>query len=505
VGESFAREVSTTASRAFFRASSAGKIQAMRRDPLERLSIRAALGLGFGLVLGLWIFTGYVLTARIAEIEARTAEITARYLRAQDVLSAVRQQINSSAIVLRDALLDPGEEARARYRDRLEQSFAGIVGQLDGYQPVAPGVPEQQIARLRSEVEALRGVTLAVLSAATADPAAQPFEMLAGRTSPRRAAAIALSDEVRTVNRRALVEHQMATAAIHRAAEQQWWYGLGAALAATLAIAFVAIVYAGRLEDRLRRGREKDARYARDLQRLSSRLVEAQEEERRSIARELHDEVGQVLSAVAVEMQVAERVLHKPDEALRALGEAQQLADGAIRAVRDLSLLLRPTMLDDLGLGAAIDWLLRGLARRHDMQVELVQTGLAGRLPASIEVAAFRIAQEGLTNVARHAKAGWCVVRLESDGMTLRLSVEDDGIGLDASASARPDRRRGLGLVGIRERVADFEGRFSVSSRPPQGTCLRVQLPLARAWARDSAAPETATPGLLDQAKVVHG
>jgi signal transduction histidine kinase len=343
-----------------------------------------------------------------------------------------------------------------------------------------------------------------VLSAATSDPAAEPFEMLAGRTSPRRAAAIALSEEVRIANRRALVEHQLATAAIHRAAEQQWWYGLGAALAATLVIAFVAIAYAGRLEDRLRRGRENEARHAHDLQRLSSRLVDVQEEERRNIARELHDEVGQVLSAIAVEAQVAERALDRPDEALRALAETQELADRAMGAVRDISQLLRPPMLDDLGLGAAIDWLLRGLARRHDVQVELLQTGLTGRLPASIEVAAFRIVQEALTNVARHARARRSVVRLESDGMTLTLSVEDDGIGLDASASACPERRRGLGLVGIRERVADFEGTFSVSSRPGQGTSLRVHLPLARGWARDSAAAP-AEPGPLDQASVVHG
>jgi signal transduction histidine kinase len=475
----------------------------VRRDPLERLSIRTALGLGFGLVLGLWLFTGYVLTARIAEIEARTAAITRRYLHAQDVLSAVRQQINASAIVLRDALLDP-KETQDRYRRQLEAGFAGIVSQLDGYEPVMAGVPEEQMARLRSEVEALRGLTLAVLSAATSDPAAEPFEMLAGRTSPRRAAAIALSEEVRIANRRALVEHQLATAAIHRAAEQQWWYGLGAALAATLVIAFVAIAYAGRLEDRLRRGRENEARHAHDLQRLSSRLVDVQEEERRNIARELHDEVGQVLSAIAVEAQVAERALDRPDEALRALAETQELADRAIGAVRDISQLLRPPMLDDLGLGAAIDWLLRGLARRHDVQVELLQTGLTGRLPASIEVAAFRIVQEALTNVARHARARRSVVRLESDGMTLTLSVEDDGIGLDASASACPERRRGLGLVGIRERVADFEGTFSVSSRPGQGTSLRVHLPLARGWARDSAAAP-AEPGPLDQASVVHG
>jgi signal transduction histidine kinase len=477
----------------------------MRRDPLERLTIRAALGLGFGLVLGLWIFTGYVLTTRLAETETQTAEITRRYMRAQDILSAVRQQINLSSIVLRDALLDPSEAAQARYRRRLEEGYQAIAEQLDGYRPIGNQQTDEQLARLRSEVHDFRQVTLQVLAEARSNPSLPASDLLARHIAPRRSTAIALSDELRALNRNAFVEHQMATAGIHRDAERQWWYGLGAALFATLAIAFLAIVYAGRLEDRLRRGRDREARHALDLQRLSARLVEAQEEERRSIARELHDEVGQVLSAISVEVELAERALRKPDEAARALAEVQQLADGAIQTVRDLSQLLRPTMLDDLGLGAAIDWLLRGMARRHVLQVELLQTGLTERLPANLEVAAFRIAQEALTNVARHARAHHCTVRLDADRERLMVTIQDDGIGFDLATASRTDGRKGLGLVGIRERARDLDGTLVVDSQPGRGTRVMVTLPIAAMAPDENRSTDPAPHAAMNRASMAHG
>ena len=161
----------------------------MQRDPLERLSIRAALGLGFGLVLGLWVFTGYALTGRMAEIEVQTSALTARYLRAQDVLSATRSQVNVSSILLRDALLDPDRTAQARYRQRLEDNYRIIAEALDSYIPIVePDGNAARIDQLRAEVAAFRRVTFEVLDAHYADdsdvavrPARQPH-----RPAPRR-------------------------------------------------------------------------------------------------------------------------------------------------------------------------------------------------------------------------------------------------------------------------------------------------------------------------------
>jgi len=478
----------------------------MQRDPLERLSIRAALGLGFGLVLGLWVFTGYALTGRMAEIEVQTSAVTARYLRAQDVLSATRSQVNVSSILLRDALLDPDPDARPRYRQRLEDNYRTIDEALDSYIPIVePDGNSARVSQLRTELAAFRAVTFEVLNAHYADASMSPSDLLASRISPRRAAAIAISDEIRAFNREALLQHQIATAAIHRTAERQWWLGLGGALAATLAIALLAILYAGRLEDRLRGERDKDARHTRDLQRLSARLVSAQEEERRSISRELHDEVGQLLTAIKVELQLARATLHAHGEATASLDDLQHLTDGALRTVRDLSQLLRPAMLDDLGLSAAIDWLLRGLARRHHVQGELFQEGMAHRLDTDTEVAVFRIVQEALTNIARHAHATRCAVRLVRRGSLLSVSIEDDGAGFNRDIVAQQDFRHGLGLIGIRERVIQCEGTLAIDSSPGRGTRIEVTLPVPPTPASKSA-EEIEAAGLgIEAPRVSHG
>jgi len=480
----------------------------VRRDPLERLTIRAALVLGFGLVVGLWLFTGYAFTSRLSEIERQTSEVTRRYLQAQDVLSTIRRQLNVSAIALRDALLDPDPANAARHLQRLEGSYNATGEALDTYQPVLETRAEPlELDRLRREIAEYRKVTLEVFSAYQADRSTPAVRLLEEWITPRRSAAIAVSDEIHALNRSALVQHQMATAEIHRAEDQRWWRRIGWALAGTIGIAFLAVLYAGRLEDRLRGERDKDAQHTRDLQRLSARLVAAQEEERRSIARELHDEVGQVLTAIKVDLQIAQRSLDARGHDTQALSDLQDMTDGALGTVRNLSHLLRPTMLDDLGLGAAIDWQLRSLARRHNVAVELVQEGLTERLDPDTEVAAFRIVQEALTNVARHARATRCTVRISHAGERLVISVTDDGCGFDAAAVERRGERWGLGLIGLRERVAEREGTLSIDSAPGQGTRVVVELSL-RAGASAAATVEAdaqPTGVTLAAAKVSHG
>ena len=128
------------------------------------------------------------------------------------------------------------------------------------------------------------------------------------------------------------------------------------ALATSLGIALLATFYAGRLEDRIRRQRAKDVQNTRDLQHLSAKLLNAQEEERRSIARELHDEVGQALTAIKVELAMAQRAIDGAGGAATALDDARSIADGVLHTVRDLSHLLHPALLDDLGLAAATEW-----------------------------------------------------------------------------------------------------------------------------------------------------
>ena len=294
---------------------------------------------------------------------------------------------------------------------------------------------------------------------------------------PKREGVMRVSEEIQALNRSAFVQQQLDIASLYRATQQRVWQTVGLALAASIAIAFLATLYAGRLEQRLQRQRARDVETARDLQRLSSQLLTAQEEERRSIARELHDEVGQVLTAIKVELAIAERSLQAAGGNTASLHDARVITDGALHTVRDLSRLLHPSMLDDLGLPATIDWYLKGFGRRHGVRIELLHNGMEERLPPETEAAVYRIVQEALTNVAKHAQATTCRVFLQRLTNTVLVTIEDDGVGFRPEEVNQPGASRGIGLVGIRERVAQLRGELRLESGPGKGTRLTVEVP----------------------------
>lgn len=447
-----------------------------RSSPLERLSIRAALALGIAVTLGLWLFTSYTFTRRIDDVQRQATAVASRYTRAQELLSTVRAQVLVSSVRVRDALLNPDPASLAGYREQLEAIQLVINNALDAYEPVLDTAPGQDHVRnLRAEVNQFHLTSLAVLAESAAPSNSMVRDLLNRRIIPRREAAVKISEDIQGLNRLAFVRQQADIAEIHRVAETQSWRRLGIALATSLVVLLIAATYSGRLEARLRRQMERDSRMTRELHDATMKLIGAQEDERRIIARELHDEVGQVLTALQVELGLAHRQLQAAGVSADPLVEAQSLADGALSTVRDLSQLLRPAALDDLGLPAAIDASLRGLARRHEIKVELSQSGMTDRLAPETEIAAYRIVQEALTNVARHATAGHCRVRLMRLPDSLRVEVEDDGRGFDPAAE--PRQAGGFGLIGMRERAAMLGGQLSIFSAPGAGTRLFVELP----------------------------
>jgi signal transduction histidine kinase len=160
------------------------------------------------------------------------------------------------------------------------------------------------------------------------------------------------------------------------------------------------------------------------------------------------------------------------------LDDARAISESVLNTVRDMSHLLHPSLLDDLGLAVAVDSYLKGFTKRQGVQAELVTERMNERLQPETEVTAYRIVQEALTNVAKHAQASSCRVYLQRLANTLLVTVEDDGIGFDMTATDRIDREHRLGLIGIRERVSRLGGRLLLESAPGKGTRLTVELPV---------------------------
>lgn len=462
----------------------------MTRPPLRGVTIKAALLVGFSLTLGLWAFTGYDFARRMAAVEDESAAIAARYMQAQEQLAGVRAQVLLASVFVRDALLDPAPDEAGLYARQLEASYEAIDRALDGYEPVHGTPPERErLAQLRDEIDNFRTTTMNVLAAKRREPGADARTLLNREVVPRREAAVRVSEDVQALNRSAFIQHQTDITRLHRLAERQTWQRLGLALLGSLAIALLATVYAGHLESRLWRQMAENDRHTRALQHLSTRVIGAQELERRTIARELHDEVGQLLTAMKVELAMAQRAVDADRAAPGLLDEARTIADGALHTVRDLSQLLHPALLDDLGLAAAVDWQAATFTRRHGVPVHVAQEGLGERLPPETELAAYRIIQEALTNVARHARATRCDVRIRRLPSSLEIIIEDNGVGFEPVSVERGDPGRGLGLLGMRERATQLDGELSLHSTPGAGTRVHVRLPLHPAAAGASAPP----------------
>jgi PAS domain S-box-containing protein len=220
---------------------------------------------------------------------------------------------------------------------------------------------------------------------------------------------------------------------------------------------------------------------------LALRVLQVQEDERRAVARDLHDEIGQALSALKLNLLSLRRDATDP---ARVVGDSLQIADEVLQHVRDIALSLRPVALDDLGLGAAVQWYVEQTAARTGLELScIIDPALPAASPAT-EIACFRVLQEALTNVHRHARATRAAVRLSWDGTGLELAVNDDGMGFNPAEVSHDGNTHAdhMGLIGIRERASLLRGEATVRSAPGAGCEVRVRFPLAVAADRSTAA-----------------
>jgi len=217
---------------------------------------------------------------------------------------------------------------------------------------------------------------------------------------------------------------------------------------------------------------ERDALRARYV----SGVIAAQEDERKRISRELHDSTSQSLTSLLVGLKGLANKCDHPEVRQRA-EELRAVTAQTLDEVHELALQLRPSVLDDLGLPAALERYVADWRGRHGIAVDLAVSGLAQRLPAEVETALYRIVQESLSNVARHAEARTASVLIECRHGTLRAIIEDDGRGFDPERAGRAEQR--LGLYGIRERAELLGGKLTIESEPGHGASLYVEIPLA--------------------------
>jgi len=429
---------------------------------------RRIVWIGFGGLLALMLFaTGdtFVVMRQVKESEAQVRE---SYLKRTQALDQLRTRIFESAIVVRDFLLSTNQADAASQKQNWTQLREQTDRILAGTDFASSEMSSPASHELGSQLQEYWNLFESILGRDASHRAR--VAQLAGR----RMSLLSLLDGIDQVNKLELASGNTEIERRFDSLRLRLLITLGIIFVVGVALAIVSSKRMVGLEAELHTRLDERARAHRALQDLSARLVSVQEQERRAIARELHDEVGQSLSALLMEAGSAIATIPPAaPETRRHMESIRKLAETSVQVIRNMTLLLRPSMLDDLGLVPALEWQAREVSKRTGMRVQITADETADTVPDEHRTCIYRVVQEALHNCARHAHARNVKVQVSQTAEGVELTVTDDGHGFDTR------RVRGLGLLGMEERVHHLGGAFQVDSRPGEGTTINVHLPLA--------------------------
>lgn len=422
----------------------------------------------------LLIYTSVATTSRKAEeIYAQIDALNSHHRQVENKLRRLRADVHLSGIYIRDYLLDTDQEEVPEYRQHLtelRQSHAATVMEL---RELLPAGAAPQMDNLEKRLDEYWQTFDPLFQWSMYEKIMRSARFLRREVLPRREAVLAITKDIEQLNSASLATQRAEVSRRLIAFRDDLHLRLQRTLLLGLLVALVAVLRLRALERRSERQRIHAEKAEREMRLLSQQLVAAQEEERKKLTRELHDHVGQMLTALRLEIGRADRARGASDTQLGlAIAEAKRLLDTILRSVRDLVMGLRPSMLDDFGLQPALEWHIRDFRRRFGIPVHLTLAGDLDALRDQYRTCVYRIVQEALTNCARHAQATRVEASVRYEQNTLDLAIADDGVGID------PKRARGMGLIGIEERVRELHGTFRVGARHPGGTELRVSIPV---------------------------
>jgi signal transduction histidine kinase len=424
--------------------------------------------IGFVGLLGLMVLIAVDSGRMLRSVAATSATLRQESRDRDALLDQLRSDIYQSGTIVRDYLLETEDAGADLQKSDLESVRARIDDTLRRYEQTFPQSERAAFRDLQAHVDSYWQSLAPALQWSSASRRSSGSDYLHNVILPRRAEIVELADQVTARNERDLDDGEDRLQALQAHFRQR-----------VTIISVVALILGGILASiiihRMRHlERQAEARYReveearRELRKLSDRLVTAQEEERRNLSRELHDEIGQSMSAMLLDLT---RLASAPPESAvlrERLAATRRTAETCVGMVRNMALLLRPSMLDDLGLIPALRWQAREVARRTGLPVKVVADDIADNLQDPQRTCLYRFVQEGLNNCAKHSRATQVrvVVREEADGIS--VSVQDNGIGFN------PRQEKGMGLLGMEERVERLGGQFFVESQAGHGTLLSM-------------------------------
>jgi signal transduction histidine kinase len=434
---------------------------------------RLILAVGLGGMLLVMFAAGIDAIRVLHALRQQSGLIRADALARTGTLVSIRTKILLSDTFVRDYLMDPDGDRSAEDNRALRRTWADVQQGLDAY-AASPSIQDAEMAaRLRQMSERYWKSISPSLTWSDRQRRTSGLAFYNSAVLPGRVSILEITAQMDGANSRQAADEESRMAARFGNLRSELLWTFVVSLGAAMVLALCSALYISRLEReaRIRYGQVAAGRI--EMAKLSQRLVAAQELERKSISRELHDEVGQSLNALLVDAgNLQKRIPENDAQSRELLNSIRRLADTCVNEIRDIALLLRPSMLDDLGLTAAIQWQAREVSRRTGLSVKVSAEAEEDALPEGMSICLYRIAQEALQNVARHAQAKTVHIELKQNLGRLVLRVQDDGVGFDAA------NVRGLGTVGMEERLRQVGGVLRVTSQPGKGTTIVAEVPI---------------------------
>jgi signal transduction histidine kinase len=463
---------------------SATKSSLNRRQDSSYRQSRIFLFAGFGGLLLLMSILGLSAISSIYRIELREEKIRNDYLVRDRALERLRSSTYLSGTFIRDFLLADDDRRAALSKAQFLEKQRALQAEIEGYRTLTTRQTRQPFLLFESNLISWFSTLRPVLEWDAGARRQKGYAFMQDQVLPRRTVVLESADRVEQAAERDLESSSEAVG--NMVSDLRFRLMILIALTVLTGVVLAAVVLWRllRLENESSLRFQEILKTREELKRLSAELLSAQETERRRISRELHDEVGQVLLAIALGLGSARSALKNDnrEEVFRQLQILLEMIERNIAVVRNIALLLRPTMLDDLGLIPALKWLAREVSRSGSADVDFIPDAFLDELSEEHRTCIFRVVQEAVRNAARHSGARQIRIYLKQEASVIRASVQDDGHGFD------PAQEKGLGMIGMQERVVHLGGQLRVDSEPGRGTIVLFELPLREAGGtRDTA------------------
>jgi signal transduction histidine kinase len=459
------------------------------------LSKRAGLRAGYAAVIAVLVLSA----VEAYRIQTSTSEhqflIYRHYVDRETSLATLRRDLWLAGNYVRDFFIHTTPEQARSLRADLAALRAEDKPALEHLIQVAP--QSDLVRQFHRSLEQFWAVVDPLPDTMLGKSHEAHWQFLQEEIVPRRGKLYQALLDLTAADQQHLQESEKEFALARRRAAERLLGMLALSLLLALFVARKSIGHADNLEKRAQRHFAEVEQARQDLQQLSARLLEIEEEGKRRLSRELHDEIGQTLALLQIEISQLQSLLSGQPPVIRErLLRARELAGRTVQTIRNISGILRPALLDDLGLVPALQFQLEDFMRRSRIACDFSEDNVSEQLPDALKTCVYRVVQEALHNCEKHSGAAKVSVLVRQSASALSVRVEDNGCGFQLNEQGMPPRAAGLGLLGMRERVSIAGGTLSIDSAPGRGTRIAIQIPLISAATPPAAAASAIRQGV---------